>query len=90
MYDCYSVFCRLLQTQSPSARAHSGQSKLGNRHDSGSHSMDMEDAPPTSDADVCISANNSSARMASAAVSGGMLSFLSFHTFLSFTSARDS
>lgn len=90
MYDCYSVFCRLLQTQSPSARAHSGQSKLGNRHDSGSHSMDMEDAPPTSDADVCISANTSSARMASAAVSGGMLSFLSFHTFLSFTSAQDS
>ncbi|XP_073323850.1 death-inducer obliterator 1 isoform X2 [Pagrus major] len=55
------------ETQSPSARAHSGQSKLGNRHDSGSHSMDMEDAPPTSDADVCISATTSSARMASAA-----------------------
>ncbi|XP_040014714.1 death-inducer obliterator 1-like isoform X2 [Xiphias gladius] len=39
------------ETQSPSTRAHSGQSRLGNRHDSSSHSMDMEDAPPTSDPD---------------------------------------
>lgn len=45
--------------------------------------MDIEDAPPTSDADVCISATTSSARMAFAAVSGGMLSFLSFHTLFS-------
>ncbi|KAM7423262.1 hypothetical protein PAMA_011013 [Pampus argenteus] len=37
--------------ESPGTRAHSGHSKLGNRHDSGSHSMDVEDAPPTSDAD---------------------------------------
>uniref|UniRef100_A0A3B4Z4W1 TFIIS central domain-containing protein n=1 Tax=Stegastes partitus TaxID=144197 RepID=A0A3B4Z4W1_9TELE len=35
--------------ESSSSRGHLGQSKLGNRHDSGSHSMDMEDAPPTSD-----------------------------------------
>ncbi|XP_042261447.1 death-inducer obliterator 1-like isoform X2 [Thunnus maccoyii] len=55
------------EAHSPSARSHSGQSKLGSRHDSGSHSLDMEDAPPTSDADVCISATTSSARMASAA-----------------------
>ncbi|CAK6958397.1 death-inducer obliterator 1 isoform X1 [Scomber scombrus] len=55
------------EAHSPGARSHSGQSKLGNRHDSGSHSLDMEDAPPTSDADVCISATTSSARMTSAA-----------------------
>ncbi|XP_035518443.1 death-inducer obliterator 1 isoform X2 [Morone saxatilis] len=55
------------EAQSPSSRTHSGQSKLGNRHDSGSHSFDMEDAPPTSDADVCISTTTSSTRMASAA-----------------------
>ncbi len=81
-YYCYSICCCLLQAQSPSARAHSGQSKLGNRHDSGSNSMDIEDAPPTSDADVCISTTSSSARMASAAVSAGKLSFRSFHTLL--------
>ncbi|XP_049417155.1 death-inducer obliterator 1 isoform X1 [Epinephelus fuscoguttatus] len=55
------------EAQSPSSRAHLGHSRLGNRHDSSSHSMDMEDAPPTSDGDVCISATTSSARMASAA-----------------------
>ncbi|XP_047439123.1 death-inducer obliterator 1-like isoform X3 [Mugil cephalus] len=49
------------EAQSPSARA---QSKRGSRQDSGPHSMDIEDAPPTSDADVCISA--ASSRMASA------------------------
>ncbi|XP_054472335.1 death-inducer obliterator 1 [Anoplopoma fimbria] len=53
------------EAHSPSARAHSGHSKLGNRHDS--HSMDLDDAPPTSDTDVCISATASSSRMASAA-----------------------
>nr|XP_040060355.1 death-inducer obliterator 1 isoform X1 [Gasterosteus aculeatus aculeatus]XP_040060356.1 death-inducer obliterator 1 isoform X1 [Gasterosteus aculeatus aculeatus]XP_040060357.1 death-inducer obliterator 1 isoform X1 [Gasterosteus aculeatus aculeatus]XP_040060359.1 death-inducer obliterator 1 isoform X1 [Gasterosteus aculeatus aculeatus]XP_040060360.1 death-inducer obliterator 1 isoform X1 [Gasterosteus aculeatus aculeatus]XP_040060361.1 death-inducer obliterator 1 isoform X1 [Gasterosteus ac len=53
--------------QSPGARAHSGHSKLGNRHDAGPHSMDMEDAPPTSDTDVCNSAATSASRMASAA-----------------------
>ncbi|XP_034724216.1 death-inducer obliterator 1-like isoform X3 [Etheostoma cragini] len=55
------------EAQSPSARVRSEHSKLGNRHDSGLHSMDMEDAPPTSDTDVCISATTSSTRMASAA-----------------------
>lgn len=45
--------------------------------------MDMEDAPPTSDADVCISVTPSSSRMASATVSGGKLFFYHFHTFLS-------
>lgn len=39
------------ETQSPGSRAHSGQSKMGNRHDSSSHSIDTDDAPPTSDAD---------------------------------------
>ncbi|XP_028432685.1 death-inducer obliterator 1 isoform X2 [Perca flavescens] len=39
------------EAQSPSARVLSEHSKLGNRHDSGLHSMDMEDAPPTSDTD---------------------------------------
>ncbi|XP_071377334.1 death-inducer obliterator 1 [Centroberyx affinis] len=38
-------------TETPSARAHSGQSKLGNRRESGPHNTDVEDAPPTSDAD---------------------------------------
>lgn len=66
------------QAQSPSSRAHSGHSRLSSRNDS--HSVDMEDAPPASDADVCISANTSSSRMASA-VSGSMLFFSSFHTF---------
>ncbi|XP_031134684.1 death-inducer obliterator 1 isoform X1 [Sander lucioperca] len=55
------------EAQSPSARVLLEHSKLGNRHDSGLHSMDMEDAPPTSDTDVCISATTSSTRMASAA-----------------------
>ena len=59
------------------------QSKLGKRHDSGSHSMDMDDAPPTSDADVCISATSSASRMGSATVSGGELLFCNFHTSLS-------
>ncbi|RVE72470.1 hypothetical protein OJAV_G00042050 [Oryzias javanicus] len=53
--------------ESHSARAQSGQTRQGNRHDPGSHSTDMEDAPPTSDADVCISANTSASRMSSAA-----------------------
>ncbi|XP_042359018.1 death-inducer obliterator 1 isoform X2 [Plectropomus leopardus] len=39
------------EAQSPSAKAHLGHPRLGNRHDSSSHSMDMEDAPPTSDGD---------------------------------------
>ncbi|KAM9759815.1 death-inducer obliterator 1 isoform 2-T2 [Menidia menidia] len=51
---------------SEGSRGHSGQSRLGSRHDSGSHSMDLEDAPPTSDADVCISATTSASRFASA------------------------
>ncbi|XP_037626055.1 death-inducer obliterator 1 isoform X3 [Sebastes umbrosus] len=55
------------EAPSSSARTLSGLSKLGNRHDSGSLSVDMEDAPPTSDGDVCISATTSSTRMASAA-----------------------
>ncbi|CAJ1051365.1 death-inducer obliterator 1-like isoform X6 [Xyrichtys novacula] len=55
------------QAHSPSSRVHSGQFKQGNRHDSGSHSMEVEDAPPTSDADVCISTTTSSTRMASSA-----------------------
>ncbi|XP_034387772.1 death-inducer obliterator 1-like isoform X2 [Cyclopterus lumpus] len=54
------------EAQSPGARAHSGHSKSSSRHDASSHSLDMEDAPPTSDTDVCISATTSS-RMASAA-----------------------
>ncbi|KAL6111900.1 dido1 [Pungitius sinensis] len=53
--------------QSPGARARLGHFKLGNRHDAGPHSMDMEDAPPTSDTDVCNSAATSASRMASAA-----------------------
>ncbi|XP_059184944.1 death-inducer obliterator 1 [Centropristis striata] len=58
------------EAHSSSARAHSGHSRLGNRHDSSSHSIDMEDAPPTSDTDVCMStttSNFTTARMASAA-----------------------
>ncbi|XP_068449537.1 death-inducer obliterator 1 isoform X2 [Clinocottus analis] len=39
------------EAQSPGPRAHSGHSKMGSRHDAGSYSMDMEDAPPTSDTD---------------------------------------
>ncbi|KAK2862504.1 hypothetical protein Q5P01_002037 [Channa striata] len=39
------------ETQALSARAHSGQSRLGTRQDSSSRSVDVEDAPPTSDAD---------------------------------------
>ncbi|XP_039653509.1 death-inducer obliterator 1-like isoform X2 [Perca fluviatilis] len=39
------------EAQTPSARVLSEHSKLGSRHDSGLHSMDMEDAPPTSDTD---------------------------------------
>ncbi|XP_069009921.1 death-inducer obliterator 1 isoform X1 [Embiotoca jacksoni] len=54
------------EAQSPSARSHSGHSRLGNRHDFSSHSMDMDDAPPTSDADVRMSANTTSSRLASA------------------------
>ncbi|XP_047203483.1 death-inducer obliterator 1 isoform X3 [Girardinichthys multiradiatus] len=48
------------------SRAHSGHSRHGSRHESGSHIVDMEDAPP-SDADVCISASTSSSRLVSAA-----------------------
>lgn len=82
---CFSVIgCPPPQGQSPGARAHSGHSKLGNRHDAGPHSMDMEDAPPTSDTDVCNSAATSASRMASAAVSGGMLSSFNFHTLFLF------
>lgn len=84
----HSVYC-LLQEQPPSVRVQSGQSKLGSRHDSVSHNMDIDDAPSASDADVCISATTSSARMASAAVSGGMVSFLSFHTFFTFAWVLD-
>lgn len=76
------MYCDLLHKQSPSARAHSGHARLGNRRDSGAYGMDIEDAPPTSDTDVCIPAITSSAHMASAAVSGGMLSFLRFHALL--------
>uniref|UniRef100_A0A667ZM08 Death inducer-obliterator 1 n=1 Tax=Myripristis murdjan TaxID=586833 RepID=A0A667ZM08_9TELE len=50
-----------------SLSTHSGQSKLGSRRESGPHNMDVEDAPPTSDADVCISTTSPSSRMASAA-----------------------
>ncbi|MEQ2214384.1 hypothetical protein XENOCAPTIV_004358, partial [Xenoophorus captivus] len=48
------------------SRAHSGHSRHGSRHESGSHIVDMDDAPP-SDADVCISASTSSSRLVSAA-----------------------
>ncbi|GAA6221817.1 death-inducer obliterator 1-like [Lates japonicus] len=60
------------EAQSPSTRAHSGQSRLGNRHDSSSHSMDMEDAPPTSDADdQDESCSTPSAAAQTSAVEGG-------------------
>lgn len=49
--------------------------------------MDMEDAPPTSDADVCISTTTSSTRMASSAVSGGAAYFQLSH--FSFTFATN-
>ncbi|KAF7655303.1 hypothetical protein LDENG_00058040 [Lucifuga dentata] len=55
------------EAHSLGARAHSAQSKLGHRQDSGGlHNVDVDEAPPTSDADVCISAATS-ARMASSA-----------------------
>lgn len=57
------------QERGSSSRAHSGQSKQSSRH-SGTHSMDVDEAPPASDADVCIPAASSSARRASAPVSG--------------------
>ncbi|KAF7207785.1 transcript variant X1 [Nothobranchius furzeri] len=50
--------------RSSSSRSHSGQSRLRGRHES--HSAEMEDAPPTSDADVCISTAASSSRLGSA------------------------
>ncbi|XP_056130183.1 death-inducer obliterator 1 isoform X2 [Lampris incognitus] len=53
--------------QTSSARAHPGQSKSGHRRESGPQNMDVEEAPPTSDADVCISAPSPSARMGSTA-----------------------
>lgn len=68
------------QERGSGTRAHSGQSKQGSRH-SGAHSMDVDDAPPASDGDVCIPAASSAARLASAPVSGGgLLSKLS-HCF---------
>lgn len=78
VYDCF------WQERGSSSRAHSGQSKQSSRH-SGTHSMDVDDVPPASDADVCIAAASSSARRASAPVSGcKLLSKLShcFHLFL--------
>ncbi|KAK0136183.1 Death-inducer obliterator 1 [Merluccius polli] len=39
------------EAQTSGGRSHSGYSKSGHRRESGSHSMDVEDAPPTSDAD---------------------------------------
>lgn len=78
VYDCF------WQERGSSSRAHSGQSKQSSRH-SGTHSMDVDEAPPASDADVCIPAASSSARRASAPVSGcELLSKLShcFHLFV--------
>lgn len=77
VYDCF------WQERGSGTRAHSGHSKQGSRH-SGTHSMDVDDVPPASDADVCIPAASSSARMASAPVSGGGLLFLNFHTVYTF------
>ncbi|XP_043978585.1 death-inducer obliterator 1 isoform X2 [Gambusia affinis] len=48
------------------SRGRSGHSRHGSRHETGSHSVDMDDAPP-SDADVCISATAPSSRLGSAA-----------------------
>ncbi|XP_059925399.1 death-inducer obliterator 1-like isoform X3 [Gadus macrocephalus] len=39
------------ESHSSSGRSHSGYSKSGHRRESSSHSLDLEDAPPTSDAD---------------------------------------
>lgn len=63
VYDCF------WQERGSSTRGHSGQSKQSSRHSS-THSMDVDDVPPASDADVCIPAASSSARRASAPVSG--------------------
>lgn len=71
-YKKFTACDCLWQERASSTRAHSGQSKQGSRH-SGTHSMDVDDAPPASDADVCIPAASSSARLASAPVSGGGL-----------------
>lgn len=64
-----------------------GHSRHGSRHDPmGPHAIDVDDAPPPSDADVCIPATSSAPRSASAlaAVSGGNLLFLHFDTFSNF------
>lgn len=83
-YRKFTVCDCFWQERGSSARAHSGQSKQSSRH-SGTHSMDVDDVPPASDADVCITAASSSARRASAPVSGcELLSKLSpcFHLFV--------
>lgn len=79
----FTVCDCLWQERGSGARTHSGHSKQGGRH-SGTHSMDVDDVPPASDADVCIPAASSSTRMASAPVSGGGLLFLNFHTVYTF------
>ncbi|CDQ61534.1 unnamed protein product [Oncorhynchus mykiss] len=55
-------------TEAPSARSQTGQSKSGRRLDSGPLDVDMEDAPPMSDGDVCNSGTSPSPRMAFSAV----------------------
>lgn len=79
-YRKFTLFDCFWQERGSSSRAHSGQSKQSSRH-SGTHNMDMDDVPPASDADVCIPAASSSARRASAPVSGCQLLSKLSHCF---------
>lgn len=67
-------------------RSQSGHSKIGSRQEGIPPDVDMEEAPPMSDGDVCMPATSQSPRLASAAVSAESLAFLTclfFRTSLS-------
>lgn len=57
-------------------KSQSGHSKSGSRQEGVPPDVDMEEAPPMSDGDVCMPATSQSTRLASAAVSAGSLAFL--------------
>lgn len=58
-----------------SGRSQSGQHKSGSRQESAPPDVDMEEAPPMSDGDVCMPATSQSPHLASAAVSSGFPAF---------------
>lgn len=57
-------------------KSQSGHSKSGSRQEGVPPDVDMEEAPPMSDGDVCMPATSQSTHLASAAVSAGSLAFL--------------